>query len=147
MILKVNFHVLTKNRNCASGLKSGDLKALDTIPLTAMSAFYFSEPCWLQSSFYRPQGNVFTPVCQSFCSQVGGVCPIACWDTHTPLGRYPLTDYPLQADPAQTEPPPGRHPPRQTPPPPGYYGIRRQQMGGTHAYLWVFFAYWAVNIG
>ena len=39
-------------------------------------------------SFYRPQmklrkGTVFTPVCQSFCSQRGGgVCLSACWDTH-----------------------------------------------------------------
>ena len=24
---------------------------------------------------------VFTPVCQSFCSQEGGVCLSACWDT------------------------------------------------------------------
>ena len=57
-------------------------------------------------SYYRPQtklrkGNVFTPVCQSFCSQ--GVCIPACTG-HTlpgqtlPLGRHP----------------PGRHPPRQT---------------------------------
>ena len=30
------------------------------------------------------EGYVFTPVCQSFCSQWGvgwWVCPIACWDT------------------------------------------------------------------
>ena len=36
--------------------------------------------------YYRPQtklrkGNVFTPVCQSFCSQGVGVCLNACWDT------------------------------------------------------------------
>ena len=35
--------------------------------------------------YYHPQtklrkGNVFTPVCQSFCSH-GGVCLSACWDT------------------------------------------------------------------
>ena len=58
---------------------------------------------------YLPQtklrkGDVFTPVCQSFCSQ--GVYPSACWD---------------MPPPGQT--PPGRHPPRaqppgQTPPPP-----------------------------
>ena len=56
--------------------------------------------------FYRSQtklrkGNVFTPVCQSFCSQ-GGVCPSACWDTHTPPSRHPPGQRPL---------PPGRHPP------------------------------------
>ena len=48
--------------------------------------------------YYRPQtklrkGNVFTPVCQSFCSR-GGVCLSACWDA----------------------PPPGQSPPGQTPP-------------------------------
>ena len=42
--------------------------------------------------FYRPQtklrkGNVFTPVCQSFCSQGGCLCPSACWDT--PPGQTP----------------------------------------------------------
>ena len=42
---------------------------------------------------YRPQtklrkGNVFTPVCQSFCSRGGGVClPSACWDTHPRAGQ------------------------------------------------------------
>ena len=38
------------------------------------------------SNIYRPQtklqkGNVFTAVCQSFCSHGEGVCPSACWDT------------------------------------------------------------------
>ena len=42
---------------------------------------------------YGPQaklrkGYVFTPVCHSV-HWVGGVCPSACWDTHTP-GRHPL---------------------------------------------------------
>ena len=42
---------------------------------------------------YRPltklrKGNVFTPVCQSFCSQ-GGVCLSACWDTHPPGQTHP----------------------------------------------------------
>ena len=58
------------------------------------------------------KGNVFTPVCQLFCSQ-GGVCLSACWDTppsptppvrhplgrHTTLGRHtPLCRHPPQAD-------------------------------------------------
>ena len=84
---------------------------------------------------YRPQtkllkGNVFTPVCQSFCSQGGeGACPSACWDTslpgqtplikHTPLGRHLLGRHtPLGRHPSgQTPPsrpasrPPDRHPP------------------------------------
>ena len=46
------------------------------------------------------KGNVFTPVCQSFCSQVG-VCPSACWDTHTHPSRHP----PGQTPPGQTHPP------------------------------------------
>ena len=57
---------------------------------------------------YRPQakfrkGNVFTPVCQSFCSWGAVVCLRACWDTH-PMGRHPTG----QTPPRQT--PPGRHP-------------------------------------
>ena len=50
---------------------------------------------------YRPQtklrkGIVFTPVCQSFCSQVG-VCLSTCW-IH-PLGRHPhWADTPPRAD-------------------------------------------------
>ena len=49
------------------------------------------------------QGNVFTPVCQSFCSQ-GGVCLNACWDTPpagTPLAGTP----PGQAHPWAGTPP------------------------------------------
>ena len=51
-----------------------------------------------QSNFYRLQtkfreGNVFTPVCQSFCSH-GGVHP---------LGRHPLP--PCRPLPKQTRPP------------------------------------------
>ena len=47
------------------------------------------------------EGYVFTPVCQSFCSQGGGgVCLSACWDTP------PGTDTPRGA-----ETPRSRHPP------------------------------------
>ena len=79
------------------------------------------------------EGYVFTPVCQSFCSQ--GVCLSACWDTPlgpgTPLDqeppwtRHPLgTDIPQSRHPRdQTPPRPGtpqsRCPPEQTPPPTG----------------------------
>ena len=40
--------------------------------------------------FYRPQTNVFTSMCQEFCSQGGGVHPLGRppW-ADTPLGRYP----------------------------------------------------------
>ena len=49
-------------------------------------------------SFYRPQtklrkGNVFTPVCQSFCSW-GGLSQ--CMLGYTPLGRPPLGRHPQQ---------------------------------------------------
>ena len=78
----------------------------------------------------------------------GGVCPIACWDTHTPgtRGRHP---HPPPCGTRGRHPPGSRHPPpEQTPPPPswnkaqppeqthppgavhaGRYG---QQAGGTH---------------
>ena len=58
-------------------------------------------------SCYRPQkklrkGNVFTPVCQSFCSQ---------WEGVHPLGRHPNGQTPPRADTSQTVPAvDGRHP-------------------------------------
>ena len=69
------------------------------------------------------QGNVFTPVCQSFCSQ-GGVCHTPPWsDTpwaDIPLGRHPLpwADTPQGDTPRQTPPladTPGRYPWADTP--------------------------------
>ena len=50
----------------------------------------------------------------------GDVCPNACWDTHTPLGRHLLGRHPL-ADaphPEQTHPNLGRHTPSEQRPPP-----------------------------
>ena len=72
-------------------------------------------------NFYRPQrscgqGNIFTPVCHSFCSQ-GGVCLSACWDTTTP--HPPGADPPGSRPPWEQTPP---HPRDQNPPgpdPPG----------------------------
>ena len=60
---------------------------------------------------YRPQrscgqGNIFTPVCHSFCSWAGGVCLSACWDTISWRRQPPWT----------------RHPPEQTPPRPDPLG-------------------------
>ena len=82
------------------------------------------------------QGDVFTPVCQSFCFQrvsathtPGRHAPTP-GQTH-PLGRHPWADTPLGrhppgqtplgrwppwADTPQQQTPPGRHIPRQTPP-------------------------------
>ena len=54
------------------------------------------------------QGNVFTPVCHSFCSQ-GGCLPGGGY-----LARHPPAGTPGRHPPAGT--PPGRHPPWQTPP-------------------------------
>ena len=69
------------------------------------------------------QGNIFTPVCHSFCSQGGG-CLSACWDTtHTP-GSTP----PEHTHPPRPHPPPFRStpPPRKQTP---AYGLRA---AGTH---------------
>ena len=64
--------------------------------------------------FYRPQrscgqGNIFTRVCHSFCSQGGGGLPQCMLGYHPPKTRQ---THPLE----QTPPRPGRHPPEQTPP-------------------------------
>ena len=77
------------------------------------------------------QGNIFTPVCHSFCSQWGGVCLSTCWDT-------PQSGQPPGADTSREQTPPGsRHPPevdtpqKQTapgsrpPPPEQTYGLER----------------------
>ena len=72
------------------------------------------------------QGNVFAPVCQSFCSQGVWPQPPTPGQTH-PVGRNPL----------------GRHSPRQTPPRPVHARMHTplpaqcmlgygQQTGGTH---------------
>ena len=73
-----------------------------------------------ESHYYPPQRScevyVFTPVCQSFCSQEGEY-----------LGRYPRAGTPRQVHPPPREQvyPPGRYPlGRYTPPagtPPGRY--------------------------
>ena len=71
------------------------------------------------------EGYVFTPVCQSFCSRVGG----ACWDTtpwkqtsppeaDTPQKQTPGTRHPPEPDTPRTRPPPEPDTPRkQTLPP------------------------------
>ena len=74
----------------------------------------------LGGHFYRPQmklrkGNVFRPVCQSFCSHGGGLPQC------TPLGRHPPGRHPqVDTPPGQTCPPAqcmlGYTPPRQTSP-------------------------------
>ena len=73
---------------------------------------YLRNPLVLSRFHYRPQtklrkGNVFTPVCQSFCSRGGGIS--ACTGQTPPRADTPA--------PGQTPPtPPGRHPPGRQPP-------------------------------
>ena len=79
----------------------------------ALNVSWFYRVSWHN---YRPQrscgqGNIFTPVCHSFCSR-GGVCLSACWDTHhPPQTRDPPTppgaETPLGQTPPRTETPPG----------------------------------------
>ena len=93
----------------------------------------------MQYNIYRPQrscgqGNIFTPVCHSFCSQ-GGCLPQCMLGYHTPPqdqtppDQTPLRTRPLGPDTPQdwTPHPRTRHPPRtkcsplglSTPPTPG----------------------------
>ena len=63
---------------------------------------------------------ISTNVCQEFCTR--GVCPIACRDTHTPLGRHPAGRHPHGQTPSRQSPPvdsPGQTPPGQRPLPLG----------------------------
>ena len=82
---------------------------------------------WCLLAYYRPQTKftkvVFTPVCQSFCSQGEGVCLSACWDTTTPRSRHPPEQTPPstrqnpRSRPPRTGPPLEQTPPlKQTPP-------------------------------
>ena len=110
--------------------------------------------------FYRPQrscgqGNIFTPVCHSFCSQGGwwGVCLSACWDTtprtrhplplepdtppnrHTPRDQTPRSRHPLEHAPPETRPPQSRHTP-----PEADSSIR--STSGRYASYWIAFLYY-----
>ena len=76
-----------------------------------------SRPVFPFLSFLPPamklgQGNIFRSVCQEFCPQGwgGGVCPIACWDTHTHTLPGPETD--TLTDQRQTPPRPEADTPR-----------------------------------
>ena len=80
------------------------------------------QPVFANDTFdlYRPQrscgqGNVFTGVCHSFCSQGGreGVCLSACWDTTIPPDQAD-TPRTRQAPPLDQADPPGT---RQATPP------------------------------
>ena len=82
-------------------------------------------------SCYRPrrscgQGNIFTPVCHSFCSQGGCVCLSACWDT-------PRADTPPEQTPLSRHPPGTRHPLRLSMPP---LGLSTPPSGTKYTPLW-----------
>ena len=70
------------------------------------------------------QGNVFTPVCQSFCSQDGYVCLWSGGVCHTPFGRQPpWAENPLLVD---------TYTPRQTPAGQTTPGRHTSPLGDTH---------------
>ena len=83
--------------------------------------------------YYRPQrscgqGNIFTPVCHSFCSQGGGSAsvhagmpppprpPGAAPLEQTPPGSRPPPEQTPRPDPPDQTPPPGADPPGRRPP-------------------------------
>ena len=70
---------------------------------------------FLPSATKLQQGNIFTGVCQSFCSQ-RGVCLSARWGTHPRAGTPPsLQAHSLEAHP-QKHTPGSTHPLEQAPP-------------------------------
>ena len=93
--------------------------------------------------YYRPQtklrkGNVFTPVCQSFCSG-GGCLPSAYW-VYTPLGRHPTwADTPWADTTLEAHTPLLKHPPGSTTPP-----SRRPQQPTVRFLLECFLVYFSI---
>ena len=91
------------------------------------------------------QGNVFTPVCHSV-HRGGGVCPSACWDTHTPWADTPRQTPPGQTPLSGQTPLLGRHPPGRHLPCPVHAGIHiplPSACSDTHAYCCRWYAsYW-----
>ena len=67
-------------------------------------------------SNYRPQRNVFTPACQSFCSQGGGLCQGDPSGQRPPWTETPTPDRDPQTEIPDRDIPLGRDPPGQSPP-------------------------------
>ena len=98
---------------------------------------------------YRPQRSWGKVIFSEACVHGGGVCPIACWDTHAPprtRGRHPRdqrhTPLPLTRgthpqDQRQTPTPWSRPPP----PPQLHVGRHSQKAGGTHPTGMFFYMY------
>ena len=84
--------------------------------------------------------------CLSFCSQGGGVCLSACWDTTTttpgtrpPRSRHPPgTRHPPKPDPPEQTPhtPGSRHPPRADTTPPWEADSSIRSTSGRYASYW-----------
>ena len=86
------------------------------------------------------QGNIFSSMCQEFCSQEGGGSasvhagiPPPLPGADTPQSRHPPDQASPRTDTPQTRHPPWtRYPPEQTPPCPVHAGRYGQQAGGMH---------------
>ena len=110
----------------------GNFRLLEKEKTAYITSSFSAIKIWAQVCFITVrnevvQGNVFTPVCQSFCSQVGCLPQCMLGYTHppgryTPLGRYTLRAGTAcgQAPPRAGTPPPwaGTPPPKQVHPHP-----------------------------
>ena len=88
-----------------------------TLSILSIINFKYVNKFWTQGRLLPPsnevcEGYVFTGVCLS----TGGVCPIACWNTHTPGQTHPWADTPPPGRHPMSRYPPGQTPPGQTPP-------------------------------
>ena len=136
-------------------LQKGEIRAssdINELFVYKDTHFLISSP---NKSYYRPQrscgqGNIFAPLtCLSFCSQGGGVCLSACWDTthpreqthHAPLEQtHPQSIPPEQTPPLplEADPPSSKHPPREAD-----SGIR--SISGRYASYWNAFLFGRKN--
>ena len=85
------------------GVNTFDLCGVDTYPPPKHQNKGDTYPSGMLSCYYHLQmklwkGNVFTPVCQSFCSQ--GVCTVHA-RIYTPLSRPPRQTPPGQTPPCE----------------------------------------------
>ena len=105
-------------KNTFVGLKNAQI--LDSVEFVPKYCIEF-----MTGDFYRPQrscgqGNIFTPVCHSFCSQGGGGLPQCMLGYHPPPEQTPppwSRPTPPGPDPPRTRPPRDQIPPEQTTPP------------------------------
>ena len=86
------------------------------------------------------QGNIFSSVCQEFCSY-GGVCLSACWDTTPPGSRHP----PPEQVP-QEQAPPKQAVPLGADPHPSSVCWEVRSTSGRYASYWNAILFCVVNI-